>query len=52
MINGYDDPRGTIVDHLYEKPRIPGCKKQIGEEQDQLERAERELAAARQQLED
>lgn len=50
VINGYDDPRGTIVDHLYEKLRIPGTKKRIAEEQERLAEAERKLEEARRQL--
>ena len=52
MIDGYDDPRGTIVDHLYEKRRIPGSKMRIAEEQGRLATAESKLAEARRQLED
>lgn len=45
-----DDARGTLVDHLWDKPRIAGSRALIEEARGQLARAERVLADARRQL--
>jgi hypothetical protein len=45
------DARGTLVDDLWNQPRIPGTRKRIEEARQQLARAETELEGARRQVE-
>lgn len=47
-----DYAKGTLVDHLWNKPRIPGATKVLAEERELLAKAEAELANARRQLKD
>jgi hypothetical protein len=44
------DARGTLVDHLWKRPRIPRTRSMIAEAREQLAKAENALESTRRQL--
>jgi hypothetical protein len=44
------EARGTLVDHLWNQPRIPGTLRRIKDAREQVAKAERDLEGARRQL--